>query len=61
MSNNELSKLEKEIEELKSRVKELESGQRRSRSPVMPKQYDVKYYESELVGQEGKVVNIKVK
>lgn len=45
MSDKELSVLEKEIEELKVRVRELESLQRRSRCNMMPVQYDPKYFE----------------
>ena len=37
--------LEKEVERLKIKVKEIESWQRRSRSPLMPKQYDPKAWE----------------
>ena len=45
MNQEKILQLEKEIEELKIKVKEIESWQRRSRSPIMPKQYDPEVWE----------------
>jgi|8_EtaG_2_1085327.scaffolds.fasta_scaffold09430_9 hypothetical protein len=45
MSQEKILQLEKEIEELKIKVKEIESWQRRSQSDLMPKQYDTKFWE----------------
>ncbi len=40
--------LEKEVKKLKIKIEEIESWQRRSQSPLMPKQYDKRIWKVDL-------------